>query len=45
VVTPKLVSYSYLHEAVVAWIDKTTAPSLLPVVAVTASAVVAAPSG
>jgi transposase len=33
--------WNYLHEAVVAWIDKTAAPSLLPV----AGAAVAAPSG
>jgi transposase len=33
--------WNYLHEAVVAWIDKTAAPSLLPV----DSAAVAAPSG
>jgi transposase len=33
--------WHYLHEAVVAWIDKTAAPSLLPIVA----AAVAAPSG
>jgi len=34
--------WHYLHEAVVAWIDKTTPPSLLPAITVTA---VAAPSG
>ena len=33
--------WNYLHDAVVAWIDQTTPPSLLPVVA----AAVAAPSG
>jgi transposase len=33
--------WNYLHEAVVAWIDKTAAPSLLPVV----TAAAAAPSG
>jgi transposase len=33
--------WNYLHEAVVAWIDKTAAPSLLPV----AAAAIAAPSG
>ena len=36
--------WNYLHEAVVAWIDKTTAPSLLPVTTAVAAAVVA-PSG
>lgn len=36
--------WNYLHDAVVAWLDKTTPPSLLPGVAATTTAV-AAPSG